>query len=67
MKKYHDWDGPLAIVLGAMCITLFVLACFGWVLNLVAIAHWNETIGMEIVRICGVFLAPLGAILGWIR
>jgi hypothetical protein len=22
MKKYHDWDGPLAI------------ACFGWVLNL---------------------------------
>lgn len=38
----------------------------GWIANIVAIAQSNYVDGMVMVRIAGIFLAPLGAILGWI-
>ena len=45
-----------ALIMGGM---------IGYVANLVAIAHYEGLTGMMILRICGVFIAPLGAILGW--
>ncbi len=46
-----------------------VLAGFiGWVLNIVTISHsgpiaeWTAT---TVVRIIGIFVAPIGAVLGW--
>lgn len=38
----------------------------GWIANIVAIAQSDYINGMVLVRIAGIFLAPLGAILGWI-
>lgn len=38
----------------------------GWIANIVAIAQSNYVDGMVMVRIAGIFIAPLGAILGWI-
>jgi len=41
-------------------------ACVGWVLNLVAIAQVNDFSGMLVLRVIGIFVAPIGAVLGWI-
>lgn len=38
----------------------------GWVANIVAIAQADYINGMVLLRITGVLIAPLGAILGWI-
>ena len=38
----------------------------GWIANIAAIAQSDYINGMVLVRIAGIFLAPLGAILGWI-
>lgn len=40
--------------------TLFI----GWVLNIVQIAKASALTGLLIVKIIGVFLAPLGGVLG---
>ena len=47
----------------AICIAPF----YGWVMNIVALVHapaialWG---GLEVMRVIGIFAAPLGAILG---
>lgn len=38
----------------------------GWIANIVAVAQSDYINGMVLVRIIGIFVAPLGAILGWI-
>jgi hypothetical protein len=44
----------------------FVLAAVvGWVMNIVAIAGAESITGMVVVRLIGVFMAPLGAVLGY--
>ena len=49
-------------------LCFLVLFIGGWVLNIISIANSNfDTItGMLVLRVAGIFLAPLGAILGWI-
>lgn len=44
---------------------VIVLLVIGWVMNIVELAHTTEITGMVVVRAIGVFLAPLGGILGW--
>jgi hypothetical protein len=48
-------------------ISIFVFALAGWILNLLAIAHanFNDINGLLIIRIIGVFIAPIGAVLGY--
>jgi hypothetical protein len=49
-------------------VGLWIAAIVGWVLNIVAIfkapaiALWG---GFEVARVIGVFLGPLGAVLGY--
>ena len=43
-----------------------IILIYGWVLNLIKIADWNESIGMIVVRIIGAFTGVLGSILGFI-
>ena len=39
----------------------------GWTLNIVAIVNMDSVFsGMGIVRVIGIFIAPLGAVLGYI-
>jgi hypothetical protein len=49
-------------------IGLWLAAVAGWVMNIITIAHSSFTPleGLLVLRIVGIFVAPLGAILGWI-
>jgi len=44
---------------------LFTVSCLGWAFNIIEIAKSETITGLVIVRCIGVFIAPLGAILGW--
>ena len=54
------WIGLLSVV------AVIIAGVFGWVMNLIQIAHSSGIDGMVIVRVIGAFIAPLGAILGWL-
>ena len=45
---------------------LIILGGIGWVLNIVEIAHADIVNGFVILRVVGIFMFPLGAILGWL-
>lgn len=56
----------------AIWTAIIILAVFlggvgGWVANIVAIANGNFTplTGMMVLRVIGIFFAPLGAVLGY--
>ena len=44
---------------------IFVIGVIGWIFNIIDLAHAHAITGMVILRAIGVFVAPLGAILGW--
>jgi hypothetical protein len=46
-------------------IAFVLVAVVGWVMNIVAIAGAESITGMVVVRLIGVFMAPLGAVLGY--
>jgi hypothetical protein len=50
-------------------ILTFVFGSIGWVTNIIKLADHDGSIttwgGMEIVRVIGVFVLPLGGIAGW--
>lgn len=52
--------------LGLGFIALWILGIVGWVMNIVVLygASFDPLTGPVILRIVGVFVAPLGAILG---
>lgn len=58
--------GKIFAVLFVMGFAAFMFV--GWCLNLMAVIHTvNDPIaGTFILRIVGIFLAPLGAIFGWV-
>lgn len=41
---------------------------YGWIANIVTIAHsnFNDITGLLVLRVVGIFVAPLGTILGYI-
>jgi len=47
-------------------LLIFAFMLVGWVFNLFKIVAWNEDMGMLVVRIIGAFIAPVGAIVGWL-
>lgn len=47
-------------------VTILLLLLIGWVKNIIAIIDSDGTItGMLIGRVIGVFVAPIGSVLGW--
>jgi len=48
-----------------LLIGIWILAIIGWFLNIFAVADAHTVNGMVIIRAVGIFVAPLGAILGW--
>lgn len=53
-------------ILTVIAFIIFVSTVLtGWVLNIYKLFHAPEIHGMEIARAVGVFMAPLGSILGW--
>ena len=52
---------------GIFSLTIFVAGLIGWTMNIVTIATtYSELTGLMIIRIVGIFIAPLGAVLGYL-
>lgn len=67
MKKQRgstSADGVIAFALLALVLAAFV----GWVMNIVKIAgaDFGDITGVLVLRVVGVFMAPVGAVLGFI-
>lgn len=45
-------------------VILMVVGVFGWGLNIVELVQGGESTGLMLARVAGIFVAPLGAILG---
>jgi hypothetical protein len=52
-------------ICAGLLIAVWVLAIVGWFLNIIKIADAHDVTGMVIVRAVGIFVAPLGALVGW--
>jgi len=46
-------------------VILFVVFAYGWIANIITLAHTDTFTGMVILRAIGIFVAPLGAVLGF--
>lgn len=54
-----------AAVLVLVYLILVVTIAVGWVLNLVALIHAAGLSGLVVARAVGIFVPPLGAVLGY--
>jgi hypothetical protein len=45
---------------------LIILGGIGWICNIIEIAHAEMITRMIILRVVGIFMFPLGAVLGWL-
>ena len=50
---------------GLGVFALFLLLGIGWVMNIMSLISSTEATGLMIARGIGIFVAPLGAFLGW--
>ena len=48
-------------------LTIVIVGGYGWVHNIIVIAHsdFGHLTGMLVLRVIGIFVAPLGMILGY--
>lgn len=53
------------IGLAALIIGVGILA-YGWINNIISLLATNEPIGWLVARAIGVFMVPLGAVLGYL-
>ena len=47
----------------------FIIGLFaGWVMNIINIAHadFAHITGLLVIQVIGIFMAPLGSVLGWV-
>jgi hypothetical protein len=57
----------MAATIMMIYVAVFLAGVYGWVHNIVLIAHsdFGHLTGMFVLRCIGVFVAPLGAVLGF--
>ena len=63
MHKQRGYTGAMALFI----IAIWVLALGGWVANIVKLVgmDFGAITGLLIVRAIGIFIAPLGAVMGF--
>ena len=69
MKVTYKADSETGAILAYIVFLGVVIAAVaGWVMNIITIAHSNfsDLTGLLVLRVVGIFIAPLGAILGWV-
>jgi hypothetical protein len=62
MKRKVDMPG---MIMAFVLISIAALAAWGWVWNIVKIVDHEGGVGMMIVRVAGIFLPPLGSVVGY--
>jgi hypothetical protein len=56
---------PLVLAVTAVCL-IAAAAFIGWVMNIITLCHMGSGhVGELIVRVVGIFVAPVGAVAGW--
>lgn len=67
MSKRSSHSFPVGPAFFFSIASFLILAAIGWCMNIYKLATENPFIwdGETILRIVGIFLAPLGAIMGW--
>ena len=65
MKYNAGTGGTIAAVLYLALIVAFI---YGWIANIMTIAYsdFSTFTGILILRVIGIFVAPLGAVMGYI-
>jgi len=65
MSKISNSFGLAGVLL---YIALILAAVIGWVMNIIQIVHMSDggVTAKLIIKLIGVFAAPLGALMGWI-
>ena len=58
-------DGT-AVVAGLVALVLIVLSFYGWVNNIVELVRATSVTGLVLLRAVGVFVAPIGVVMGYI-
>lgn len=67
MKNFKEaTDNVLTAVLIILGIAAIFIPVIGWVLNIVKLVPLEGATGMLVLRGVGIFLAPLGAVFGFI-
>jgi hypothetical protein len=51
-------------IIALIVLVIFVLMLIGYVANIVKLVRSSSVTGMTLARVCGIFVFPLGAILG---
>lgn len=51
--------------LGVTWLVVIIALVVGWGMNVYALITHHDSIGLFIARVCGIFIAPLGGILGY--
>jgi hypothetical protein len=68
LRKNRVSDADIGAALGAIVVLALIAGfIYGWVANIVSIVQAidNPVTGMLVLRGVGVFVAPLGAVLGY--
>ena len=65
MKRRNNLD--ITVTAALLYIAAVFVMCFGWVMNIIAIAHTADLplSGMFLLRVAGIFVVPLGCVLGY--
>lgn len=67
IMKYYNRKPDVSVMTLVFALTFIVAIAIGWVMNIVTIAgsSFNDITGILVLRVIGVFVAPLGAVLGY--
>jgi len=60
MKNAFDLTGALLVMIFA------ILIFYGYIMNIIELATAQDATGLVILRTIGIFIVPLGSILGFI-
>ncbi len=59
-------NNTAVIAIAFVTASAVILAIVGWVMNIIALCHMDGGhVGELVVRIVGIFIAPVGAVAGW--
>lgn len=64
--KRIDGDAIFGVTLIALAVCLVGTLAYGWISNIILLAHASSFTVMAMLRFAGVFVTPLGAVLGFV-
>ena len=60
------WDAIRVVLVWCFLAALYIGLPAGWIWNIAKLASNHEDVGMVVLRAIGIFVAPLGGIVGYL-